>query len=212
MEEENKKQKLYQRPWLQSLAAIVIIFGALAGFIYWQSTKNTVFIENSYLDAPMTDIAPFSAGILNSLYVKEGDTVSANSPVALVGTETLFSKDAGIVASAPKILGAYYSPGETVVTVVANQEMRVVGSIDETKGLSQIKARQRASFTVDAFPGKKYEGMVEEISPNSNDTGVVFSISDKRPVKKFNVYVDFNINDYPELKSGMSAKVTVYTK
>jgi len=41
---------------------------------------------------------------------------------------------------------------------------------------------------------------------------VIFSISDKRPVKKFDVKLRFNVEAYPELKSGMSAKMTVYIK
>jgi multidrug efflux pump subunit AcrA (membrane-fusion protein) len=103
-------------------------------------------------------------------------------------------------------------PGQTVVSIVNNKEMKVVGTIDETKGLNKVKAGQRATFSVDAFPGKTYEGIVDQISPVSDDTGVVFSISDKRPVKQFDVKVSFNVADYPELKSGMSAKITVYTK
>ena len=90
--------------------------------------------------------------------------------------------------------------------------MKVVGQIEETKGLKNIAAGQRATFTVDAFPGKTYEGVVDEVSAVSDDTGVVFDISDQRPVKKFDVKVRFNVADYPELKSGMSAKITVYTK
>ena len=74
-----------------------------------------------------------------------------------------------------------------------------------------MKIGQRATFSVDAFPGKTYDGIVDQISPVSSDTGIVFSISDKRPVEKFEIKVRFNVADYPELKSGMSAKITVYT-
>jgi len=89
--------------------------------------------------------------------------------------------------------------------------MKVIGQLEETKGLNKIKVGQRATFSVDAFPGKTYEGVVEEVSATSDDTGVVFNISDQRPIEKFDVKVKFNIADYPELKSGMSAKITVYT-
>ena len=132
--------------------------------------------------------------------------------MALVGSQIIYSKVGGIVSSAPALLGSYFSPGQAVVSVVNVDEMKVVGQIDETKGLSSVQAGQRATFSVDAFPGKTYEGIVDQISPVSNDNGVVFSISDKRPVKKFDVEVRFNVADYPELKSGMSAKITVHTK
>lgn len=202
----------FGKPWVQSTAAIIVIFGLLAGFIYWQMTKNTVFIENSYLDAPISNISVTTPGSLNAVYVQEGQHVDANAQLALVGSETLYAKDPGTVSSAPKVLGSYFAPGQTVISIVADQQMRVVGTIDENKGLSSIVVGQRATFTVDAFSGKTYEGIVDEISPVSNDSEVVFSISDKRPVKNFNVYVRFDVSKYPELKSGMSAKITVDTK
>ena len=208
--EEQKKPIL--KPWVQSVSLIILIFGMLAGFLFWQSSKNTVFIENSQLEAPMISISPSSPGILNALYVKEGDAVEANTNVALVGSSILSSQEGGVVDSAPRILGSYITPGQAVVSIVNNQEMEVVGALEETKGLSDITKGQYATFTVDAFPNKKYEGVVDEISQTSADTGVAFSISDKRPINKFNVKVRFNVSSYPELKSGMSAKITVYTK
>jgi multidrug resistance efflux pump len=224
MNEENKKpthlatqniaggENIFKRPWVHSLISFVVIFGALAGFLFWESKKNTILIENSNLEAPIINLSPTSPGILNALYVKEGDRVPANSEVALVGSQIISAKYGGIVSSAPFVLGAYFSPGQIVVSIVNDQEMKVVGQIEETKGLNILQSGQRATFTVDAFPGKNYEGVVDEISATSSDTGIVFSISDKRPIKKFNVKVNFNVADYPELKNGMSAKITVYTK
>jgi multidrug resistance efflux pump len=203
---------MLSQPWVKSVAAIVIIFGALAGFIFWHTAHSEVSIDTTVLDAPMANIAPTSGGVLNALYVKEGDRVPANAPIAQVGTETLFAKEGGVVSGDPQVIGSYFAPGQTVVSVVDTQKMRAVATIDETKGLSKIKPGQRVTFTVDAFPGKTYAGTVDEISPVSNDAGVAFSISDKRPVKKFNVYARFDTSAYPELKSGMSAKMTVHLK
>ncbi len=158
------------------------------------------------------NLTPSTPGVLNALYVKEGDRIAANTAVALVGSQIISTQKSGIVASAPALLGAYFMPGQTVVSVVNDGEMKVVGQIEETKGLNDIKIGQAATFSVDAFSGKTYKGVVSEISPISNDNGIIFSISDKRPVKKFNIKVSFNVSDYPELKSGMSAKIKVYTK
>jgi multidrug resistance efflux pump len=208
----NKKENIFKKGWIQSLFAFIIIFGSLFGFLFWETEKNTILIENADLEAPIINLSPTSPGILNALYVKEGDQVSANGEVALVGSQIISTKDGGIVASAPLVFGAYFLPGQSVVSIVNNQEMKVVGQIEETKGLNNISPGQRATFSVDAFPGKNYEGVLDQISPVSNDNGIVFSISDKRPVKKFDVKVRFNVADYPELKSGMSAKITVYIK
>jgi len=195
-----------------SLASFIVIFGLLGLFLFWQVSNSTVFIENSNIEAPIINLAPSSPGVLNALYVKEGDVIQANSQVALVGSQIISVKDGGLVASAPVVLGSYFSPGQTVVSIVNTSEMKVVGQLEETKGLNKIKIGERATFSVDAFPGKTYEGVVDEVSAVSDNTGVVFSISDQRPIEKFDVKVSFNVTNYPELKSGMSAKITVYTK
>jgi multidrug resistance efflux pump len=212
LEKVPTKANILKKPWVQSLVSFVVIFGLLGIFLFWQIEESTVFIENSNIEAPIINLAPSSAGVLNALYVKEGDTVAANSQVALVGSQIISTKDGGTVASAPVVLGSYFSAGETVVSIVNVAEMKVVGQIEENKGLNKIKRGQRATFSVDAFPGHTYEGVVDSISQTSDSTGIVFSISDKRPTEKFDVKVRFNIADYPELKSGMSAKITVYIK
>jgi multidrug resistance efflux pump len=209
---QQNKENIFKKPWIQSLASFIVIFALLGGFLFWQSAKNTVFIENSNLEAPIINLSPTTPGVLNALYVKEGDRVGANTQVALIGSQIISTQDGGIVSSAPEVLGSYFSPGQTVVSIVNDVQMKVVGQLEETKGLNKISAGQRATFSVDAFPGKSYEGVVDEISSVSDNTGVVFNISDQRPIEKFDVKVRFNIANYPELKSGMSAKITVYTK
>lgn len=209
---EVKKESVLKKPWMQSIMIMLVIFSALGAFIYWQSNAGKVFIENSLLDAPIVNISASAPGMLNAIYVKEGERISANSQIALVGSEIIYAKEDGIISAAPKALGGYYAPGQTLVSEVVDSHMRVVGSIEENKGLKDIKVGQKATFTVDAFPGKTYEGVVDEISPVSQQTGVVFSISDKRPIQKFNVYVRFDVSQYSELKSGMSAKLTIVTK
>ncbi|MGH7249506.1 MAG: efflux RND transporter periplasmic adaptor subunit [Minisyncoccia bacterium] len=197
---------------MHSLISFVVIFGLLAGFLFWQTQKNVVSVENSDLEAPIVNLAPSVPGVLNALYVKEGDRVEANAQVALVGSQIISTENGGIVTYAPLVLGSYFMPGQTVVSIVNDKEMKVVGQLEETKGLQDVAVGQRATFTVDAFPGKNYDGTVDEISPVSEDNGIIFSISDQRPVKKFDIKVHFNVADYPELKSGMSAKIKIYTK
>ena len=212
MTKENGKKGIHRQPWLQSLLAMVLIFGALAGFLYYVWSSNVIYIDTSHLDAPIIDLAPSSPGTLNALYVAEGQRIAANSPVALVGTETLYAKEGGIILGAPRALGSYYAPGQTVLSVVVDQKMRLVATLDETNGLDLLAPGQHVVFTVDAFPGKSYEGVLERIAPASDEAGIAFSISDKRPVKQFNAYVRFDASQYPELKTGMSARAWIYIK
>lgn len=197
------------QPWVKSVAAIVVIFGALIALIFWNTARTKVTIDTSVLSAPAATIAATTGGSLNALYVEEGDRVMANTPIAQVGTETLYTKTGGIVVGQPQVIGSYFAPGQKIVSVVDDAHMRVVGTVDETDGLSKIRPGQHVVFTVDAYQGKEYEGTVDGVSPVSNDAGVAFSISDKRPIRKFNVYARFDISRYPELKSGMSSTMTI---
>ena len=212
-EHNTKKESIFiRKPWVASLIFIVVIFGAMIGFLYIQSVRGTVFIENSDLEAPVINLSSSTPGTLNALYVKTGDVIPANTQVALVGTTIVFAKEAGIVSDTPDAIGGYYAPGMTVVSMIKVSDMKVVGQIEENKGLEDVAVGQRATFTVDAFPGRTYNGTVDEVSPTSDDTGIAFSISDQRPTKKFDVRVRFDYTQYPELKNGMSAKITVHTK
>ena len=212
MEETNKKESIFKKPWMQSLVVIAIVFGLLAAFLVWQTKSTTVFIENSTLVAPVVELSPVVPGVLNALYVKEGDVIAPNTQVALVGSQIVSSVQGGLVSSAPNLVGQYFNPGESVVSVVDTADMEVVGSLEENKGLSKIAVGDHATFTVDAFGGKVYQGIVDEVAPSAEDTGVAFSISDTRPVQKFDVKVRFDVSAYPELRNGMSAKITVSTK
>lgn len=211
MKSSNEKGFL-KKPWVQSVGIIVVVFGSLYGAIFWQKSSTTVFTDMSVLEAPVAHIAPSTGGVLNVLHVEEGDYVTPNTAIAQVGTETLFAKESGVVVGKPQVLGTYMVAGQKVVDIVSTDRMRLVGTFEETEGLSKIVAGQNVTFTVDAFPDREYEGMIDTISPVSNDAGIAFSISDKRPIKKFNVYAQFDTTRYPELKSGMSAEMTVYIK
>jgi multidrug resistance efflux pump len=90
--------------------------------------------------------------------------------------------------------------------------LRIVGQIDENKGLDKIAVGQYATFTVDAFGSQKFSGVVDEISPEAQSQDVVFQISDKREEQIFDVKVRYDTTQYPQLKNGMSAKLWVYTK
>ncbi|MEI6316220.1 MAG: HlyD family efflux transporter periplasmic adaptor subunit [bacterium] len=211
-EQTTKKQNILQKPNVQSIIGIVGVIAMLIGFIFWQSNKNTIFIENSYLSAPVINLSSNTPGTLNALYVTEGQSIQANTPVALTGTDIVTSKQSGLILTIKNNIGEYFTPGEPIVSMIHTEDMRVMGTIDENKGLENIHVGQKATFTVDTFGSKTYVGIVDSISSTSDDTGVLFSISDKRPTKKFDIKVRFNVADYPELKNGMSAKITVYTK
>ncbi len=197
------------RPLLIGLIALVIILSAGLA-VYFVSSSGEVKIDDGTISAPAIDLTSTAGGVLEETYVHEGDMITANTVVARVGTELIKSKSAGEVISVHNDIGKSFSPGQAVVTVIDLSELRVVGSIQEDKGLADVQVGQRAIFTVDAFGSKTYNGIVDEVSPTANTGDVVFSISDARQEQNFDVKIRYDVSAYPELQNGMSAKIVVF--
>lgn len=209
---EKTEKSLLKNPWIRTSGIIVLVAIIAGGLLYWQDASTRIGIDTSLISAPIIDLSPTVSGQLDQIYVNEGDLVPANTPVAKVGDEIIKTKIAGEIVSVQNNIGKTFNPGQAVVSMIDPNQLRVVGTIDENKGLSQIQVGQTASFTVDAFGSKPYQGVVDEISPTSNQQDVVFNISNQRQIQQFNVKVRFNANQYPELKNGMSARLTIFIK
>jgi multidrug resistance efflux pump len=198
--------------WIRTGIIVVAIAAIATGLVYWQVISKRVSIDTSSIQAPQIELAPSQAGILEDVYVNEGDQVNANQTVARVGDQLIQSKVAGLIISVPNTVGAQVNAGTPVVTMIDPTQLRVDGLISEDKGLSSIKVGDPVTFTVDAFGGKQFSGVVDEIAPTSQQTQIVFNISDQRAEQQFDVKVRFDTSAYPELKNGMSAKMWVYVQ
>jgi multidrug resistance efflux pump len=190
--------------------AVFFVVAGLFGLGYLDVVSKRVYVEKSEIDAPQIALSSKSGGILEELFVKEGDEIPAEKVVARIGNELVKSKDAGLVIIRQNSIGKYFNPGEMVVTMIRPQDLRVIGRLEEDKGLKDVKIGQRAIFTVDTFGSKQYEGIIDEVSPTSRASDVVFNISDQRQENEFNVKARFNLSEYLELKNGMSAKMWIY--
>lgn len=192
---------------------VVLVVGVLGGGLYWYVTGQSVYIDQSVIQAPLINLSPVNSGVLQAVFVKAGDTVTMDEPVAQVGNEIVKAKASGQIVSVDQNIGEFENPltGQAVVaTMVDPTQLRVVGHLDENKGLANVAVGDPATFTVDAFGGKQYRGIVDEVSPTSRASDVVFNISDERPTNEFDIYVRFDPAQYPELKNGMSARIWVY--
>jgi multidrug resistance efflux pump len=207
-----KKPSIFKNPILRNVGIVVIALALAGGFLYWQKSSTKVSIDNSTISAPQISLSPDTAGELKNVYVNEGDEVPANTVVAQVGNELLKTQVAGIITSVNSQIGTTFNPGTAVVTMVDPTQLRVVGQLDENKGLDRIQVGQAATFTIDAFGGKTYQGVVDEVSSTAQSGGVLFNISNERQTQIFDVKVRYDASEYPELKNGMSAKITVITK
>lgn len=190
-------------------AIVLLVAGAVTGFVFWKSSSSKVYIEDAKIYAPTVGLYPKTAGTLQETFVNIGDTVKINDPVARVGNELIKAKTDGVILTIETSVGSSFSSQTAVATMINPQDLRVVAQTKEDKGLKFIKVGQQAYFTVDAFGSQEYYGVVDQISETSNEGDIVFSISDERQEKAFDVKVRFNVQNYSELKNGMSAKLWV---
>lgn len=210
--QDEKKKGLFSQPWMQSITGIVAVAAVLGGILWLKSYTAYVPIEDSRIAAPLIKIGPKETGTLSEVYVKSGEQVTAGQQLARVGSEVLIAQTAGLVVDVVNVPGQVFTTASPVVTMIDPAELQVTGEIEETKGLSKIRVGQTVGFTVDAFDGRKFVAVVSEISPTSDESSVVFSISDKREIKKFQVKAKYDEAAHPEFRNGMSAKMKVYTK
>ena len=202
-------QAWFKSPLVLVGVGAIVIVGGFFGFRYWQDVSSKVFIETSEIYAPVTSLGPDSSGILREVYVKEGDHVTAGQPLFNVSGRITTSMTPGIITSVQNTPGQMETPQSVVVKLYDPAGLRVIGHLQEDQGLSDVRIGQKVLFTLDAYTGKQYQGAVDTISPISDTASVVFSISDARQEKQFDVNVAFDINAYPEIKNGMSAKMWV---
>jgi multidrug resistance efflux pump len=198
--------------WIRTGIIVLVIAAIVAAFVYVQVINKRIYVDTTTIQAPEIDLAPSQAGILEDVYVNEGDEVAANQTVARVGDQLIQSKVAGLIISVPDTVGAQVNAGTPVVTMIDPTALRVVGEVDEDKGLDRIKVGDPVTFTVDAFGSKQFSGVVDEIAPTSQQTQIVFNISDQREEQQFDVKVRFDTSAYSQLKNGMSAKMWIYVQ
>jgi multidrug resistance efflux pump len=212
-EKENKPSNGGRGKIVVWAIVIMVVLGGTGAGLYWYVTSKTVYIDLSQVTAPLINLSPVNSGVLEAVLVNAGDTVTINEPVARVGDEIVEAKVAGEIVSVDNNIGEYVNTltGQgTVATMIDPTQLRVVGNLDENKGLSDVKIGDAATFTVDAFGSQIFKGVVDEVSPTSEQSDVVFNISDQRPTNQFAVKVRFDPAQYPQLKNGMSAKIWVY--
>jgi len=202
--------QIRKHPLFFDAVFVVALIALLGGIYIWQDMQGKIYIEKAEISAPVISLGPSQPGIIDKFYVDEGDMVSPGQHLAVIGDEAISSKTSGTVIWLKRTPGQLSAPGDTVVKMIDPREMRVVGRIQEDKGLKDIRTGQKVMFTVDAFGSKQYEGVVDSIGESARQSDIVFSISDKREEREFEVRVLFDTHAYPELKNGMSAKMWVY--
>jgi membrane fusion protein (multidrug efflux system) len=123
----------------------------------------------------------------------------------------------GSIAKRNAESGALVQVGQTLMSVVPDKDVWVTANLKETQ-LTNVRVGDHAEFTVDAYPGRKFEGRVESLSPATgakfallppdNATGNFTKVVQRLPVK---IIVEQPAETAVPLRPGMSVDVTIET-
>jgi len=196
---------------LKIAGSMLLLIILIVSFIVYRGIADRIYIDNSLIQTPVITISPSQSGMVQEIDVQEGQTVQTGDTLAVVGSQTLRAETDGLIISASDLTGSAVNPQTQLIQMIRPVNLRVTGTIDENKGLNQIRVGQVISFTVDALPGKTFWGYVNEVSPSAVAPAFSFSTSTERPTQQFIVYAKFNSAAYSDIKNGMSAKMVVYT-
>ncbi len=137
-------------------------------------------------------------------------TASVRVAEERLGYAVLYAPVSGVVLKKNVELGEVVQPGTPIFTVGDIEEPWVKVYVKEDK-LALVKLGQRATITVDTYPGKTYEGYVSYISSQAEFTPKTVQTQEERVKLVFGIKVKVrNVNQ--DLKPGMPADVKILIK
>jgi len=195
-----------RRVWIQTAAAVFLIATTAAGLIYWVLTSSRIYVGNARIEAPVIDLAPTTSGILQNIFVEAGDEVIAGAPVAQVGREIIRARTDGVIIRASADTEEDIHAGESVVQMIDPTQLRVVGKVKENEGLGNIMVGDPIFFSIDAFDGKQYSGVIDEVSATPDEVQEGADAGSQL----YTVKGRFDVSVYSQIKNGMSAHMWIY--
>jgi membrane fusion protein (multidrug efflux system) len=125
---------------------------------------------------------------------------------------------AGVIAKRNAETGALVQPGQSLMSIVPDRDVWVTANLKETQ-LTNVRVGDSVEFTVDAYPGRKFSGRVESLSPATgakfallppdNATGNFTKVVQRVPVK---IAVEQSTDSTHLLRPGMSVDVDIATR
>jgi membrane fusion protein (multidrug efflux system) len=143
---------------------------------------------------------------------------AARDQAALVLSYALITApEGGVVTRKSVEVGQYVQAGQPLMSVVPLHDVWVVANLKETT-VRNVLPGDRVAITVDSYPGKRYRGHVESLSPATgakfsllppdNATGNFTKVVQRIPVR---VGLDEPNDPVRPLRPGMSVRVTITT-
>jgi HlyD family secretion protein len=155
--------------------------------------------------------APFTGVVqLADAAASDGTAVPADIPPELEGLAGSFGALAGGDGGGTLRVGAPVAAGQTLFTVFDLSDVYVTAEVDEVDA-PQVRVGQRARVLVDAFPDALFEGVVERVAVEAEQTaagGVGYPAS----IRLIGAAVDHDAPPLRRLRIGMTSSADLVTR
>lgn len=189
----------------------VIIFGIYSLYqTYWQNSEQVV---TGIIEANEVHLGVVMSGIVEEVFVEEGDIVSEDELLAVVDAAAGGSSDRirspidGVVLLRAAEPGEVTAAGGAMLVVANLDEMTLTIYIPEDQ-YGNIYLGQEYPVTVDSFPDRTFMGQVTHISDKAEFTPQNIRTVEGRKSTVYAVRLTIPNPNY-ELKPGMPADVTL---
>jgi membrane fusion protein (multidrug efflux system) len=210
------KQALFDEADAQLEVAKAKLANAQAGTGSSQGVAMTANARMLEAETADSQVSGASAAVsLARAKVRQARAALALAQLNLAHT-TVKAPIAGVVSKRTVEAGQMIAPDRPLLALIPVGETWVVANLKETQ-LERVRAGQRAEVTVDAFGSRTFVGRVESIAaatgarfsliPADNGSGNFIKVVQRVPIK-----IRLDSAAPPELRPGMSALVTIFTK
>lgn len=221
------------------VAAILLVAGGIF-FYYWYEGSNYISTKDARIAANTVIVTPQISGKITAWNVTEGDQVKAGDSLGAQDTNSMASSSSlsatalnqvgsvavgkaeitapisGEVIKSSVEEGQLVSPGQTLAVIADTSDLYVSANIEETK-VDKVKPGQIVDISIDALPGRKFTGRVEEIGkatlstfavlPTQSSNGNFTKVTQLVPVK-----IRLPESSKLAIVPGMSVEIKIHIK
>jgi membrane fusion protein (multidrug efflux system) len=182
-----------------------------------ESYEAAAKVASANVRASEEQMAAMSAGV-QSARAKEASSLASRDQAALQLSYTQIAAPSdGIVSKKDVEVGQLVQAGQPLFSIVPLNDVWVVANLKETQ-LAHVNAGDRVEIKVDTYPGRKFYGRVESLSPATgakfsllppdNATGNFTKVVQRVPVR---IRLEGAPDPVHPLRPGMSVQVAITT-
>jgi multidrug resistance efflux pump len=204
---------------------VVALLAIVGGVAYWIYNSYMYYgTDDALVSAQIVNVSVPASGQLQTLSVKQGDTVTAGQTVATVATTgatastttrtDITSPINGTVLQAGAVQGQTVTPGLTILQLTDLKSVNITAYVDEN-AINNVKVGQDVDIKIDAY-NTTYTGHVQQIVQAAASTFSLLPTQDNasgnftKVSQRIPVIISMDGNGGNDIVPGMSANVTIH--